>query len=292
MRAILRVILLKIKYLDIHNNFVENMKRNPELMPNTVRKYSNLIRELIDQYGIDPSVDSLNKFITIKCRKRQLAVKYAIKKYLKFRWRENLYIQLVRAKGKNSIKKKTFLSRDEAKDIIKSINKLDHRLIAKIQYFTGARASETIAIEKKRIFHETNENRIRIDIIGKGGKARSLYLDSSIYPEMHDFLIKPGNYLFLNNETGFKSDEEKALKVESFYKRYYESIKGAAEDLGLTLATHDWRRSFADSLKKSGTDIIEIKKAMGHERIETTERYFKDDPEAISKTMLKHQKGI
>jgi len=87
--------------------------------------------------------------------------------------------------------------------------------------------------------------------------------------------------------------------VQTYYKRYYESIKEAARECDLEMSTHDWRRSFAQQLRdmkdEKGNNIIsvyDIKKALRHEKIETTERYFKDEPENIAKTMLRHQQGI
>ena len=57
------------------------------------------------------------------------------------------------------------------------------------------------------------------------------------------------------------------------------------------MVTHDWRRSFTQSLRQANVDIVEIKKALRHSRIETTEMYFQDDPKTIAETMLKHQRA-
>jgi len=193
---------------------------------------------------------------------------------------------------KHSKRRKTYLSRVQAVDLINSINNPAHRLIAKIQYFTGARASEVITIKKTDIFMEQEHKRIRIDIVGKGDKKEPIYLKDDMHMEIQPLYITDNHYLFLKNHEESWTPKLFRTKTESYYKRYSESLKKGAKECGLSLSTHDWRRSFTQSLKNQGADIIDIKKALRHESIITTERYFKDDPESIAKVSLRHQQGI
>lgn len=280
------------QYLSVFQNFEKNLKSNPELLASSVNVYLQTIRELIDKYGIDPSVEQLNEFIAYKTRRRQPGAKYAIKHYLKFRWREELYYKLVRAKIRTPKVRKTFLNKQTAMNIIKIIDDKKHRLIAKIQYFTGARASEIIPIRKTQVKKEAEYNRIKIDITGKGQKPRPIYLEDSIFYELIELSHNVDLYLFLKEKQLITNEEVLTTKTHSYYKRYYESLKQAAKDHDIDMGTHDWRRSFANSLRKEKVDIVDIKKALGHSRIETTERYFENDPESIAETMLKHQKAI
>ena len=281
-----------MKYLDTIRNFELKLQRNPQLMQSTINAYIQIIRELINKYSIDPSVEQLNEFIAYKSKKRIPIAKYAIKHYLSFRWRNNIYYQLVKPRIRKASVKKNFLSKEEAKTIINAIKKSDHRLIAKIQYLTGARASEVISIKKSNIHVERKYKRLRIDIVGKGDKIDPIYLDEGYYYEINQYILKKGNYLFFDIFFDELTEKQKMTKMESLYKRYYESLKNAAMETNLNISTHDWRRSFAQSLKEDGVDILDIKKALRHESIETTEKYFKDDPENIAKTMLKHQQAI
>ena len=281
-----------MKYLDIVNNFQLNLSKKPELMPSSVKTYVKQIREMVDRYGIDPTIPQMNEFIAEKCKKRQPQVKYAIKHYLKFRWKpKSIYFELDSTKIRHPIRKRNYLSRTQAKDVIDSIDHEEHKLIAKMQYFTGARASEIISIKKDYILHESEFKRIKIDIMGKGGKVDPIYLADNLWIELQPYMLNNGIYLFLKNCDNL---DEMILrtKIETYYKRYYESLKEAGHNIGLDIATHDWRRSFAQSIKQSGVGIEDVKRALRHSRLETTERYFKNDPEDIAKTMLKHQQGI
>lgn len=281
-----------IKYVDILGNFKIKLKNNPELMPSTVKIYMKLIKQLTNNYGMDPSIEQLNEFIAIKCRKRQPVVKYAIKHYLAFRWRKNIYINLVKAKKRKSVRKKTYLSKKQAMEVLDKIKKPEHKLISKIQYFTGARASEVISIKKTNMFHETHYKRIRIDITGKGDKIEPIYLVDNIWHEIQPFFLSKSQYLFIKDDGEELDQERLRTKTETYYKRYYESLKEAVRECNLDMATHDWRRSFTQALRDGGADIFEIKKALRHESIETTQAYFQDDSETIAKITIKHQQGI
>ncbi len=290
-----------MKY-DVLNNFERNLKNNPQLMYSSVRVYLKLIIELTNKYGIDPTVEQLNEFIAYKCQKRQASVvQAALRYYIKFRWRNwpKIYTELVKAKARPVAKKKNFLTKAQSTDIINSMSNSEHKLIAKIQYFTGARASEVISIKKSNMVHEKEYKRIRINIVGKGDKVNPIYLTDNLMIDLQLLLIRKGVYLFLKLEDVELSDEDLRRKTETYYKRYYDSVKQAAKNCDLNISTHDWRRSFAQALIDMKDDegkelfnIYDVKRALRHERFETTERYFKDDEGKVAKTMLRHQTGF
>ncbi len=294
-----------MEYLNVLNNFHTNLKNNPQLMPSSVNTYIKIITELTNKYGIDPKINELNQFIAYKSKKRQgSVVQAALKHYIKFRWRNwpNIEQQLVKSKQRPIARKKNFLTKQQSLDIIGAIGNEEHKLIAKIQYFTGARVSEVISITKDNMDHEREYKRVRIDIIGKGDKPNPIYLTDNILLDegMQPLIHRDSKYLFLKNHKILLSPEILLKKVETYYKRYNESLKEAAEECGVhNMSTHDWRRSFAQSLRdmkdnkgKEIFNVYDIKKALRHERMETTERYFEDEPEKTAKIMLTHQQGI
>lgn len=56
----------------------------------------------------------------------------------------------------------------------------------------------------------------------------------------------------------------------------YGVVRGAGERVGVKIAPHGLRRSFVTILRRQGTDLRAIQKAVGHESITTTERYDHD----------------
>lgn len=279
-----------MKYLDQMINFEKNLDKKPNLMPSSVKTYVKLIRELTDKYGKSPKVEELNLFIDEKCNHRQPMVKYAIKHYLNFLWRDKDCALLIKPTIKPTKRKKTYLTRTQAIEVIDSIENKEHRVVAIIQYFTGARASEAISIKKNNVIHEKEQKRIKINIESKGGRLEPVYLSDNLFFDLQPYMIGEGDYLFLKYNGD--SDKKERVKVETYYKRYYESLKKAAIECDIDMATHDWRRSFAQSVIKEGASIYEVQRSLRHKDTNTTIRYIEDDPEQTAATMLKHQAGL
>ena len=276
-----------MKYLNRIINFEKNLDKKPNLMPSSVKTYIKLIKELVNKYGESPTVKQLNEFIDLKCKNRQPMVKYAIKHYLNFLWRNKDYILLNKPITKPTKRKKTYLTKNQAIEVINSISNKEHRVVAILQYFTGVRASEAISIKRENLIHEREQERIKINIESKGGKLEPVYLSDNLFFEIQPFLIIEKKYLFLNQS--ILNEKEQRNKVECYYKRYWESLKKAAIECDIDMATHDWRRSFAQSIIKEGASIYEVQRSLRHKDTKTTIRYIEDDPEKTATTMLKHQ---
>jgi len=272
--------------------FKDHLENNPKLLPSSKNIYYKAIKELDND---NPTIEQLNRFIAIKCSKRQYHVKYAIKEYLRFLGREQEYIQLVQAKTKEPIREKVFLTRQQAQSIIERLIHPKFKVIALIQYNTGARASEIIGIDKRRItiekYPEGNQDRerIRIMIKGKGDKPRYIYLLMSYWKYIKPFYDKCKRYLFIDEEalTYF----EYWPRVETMYKKYHNELNSASKAQGLNIGTHDLRRSFATELRKTG-EIEEVQQALGHKDINTTIKYLKKNNEQVAESMLSHQKDF
>jgi integrase len=280
--------------MDKLQEYTRKLENNPIYQYGTINVYRNAIQELISTYGEDPSLEQLNSFITIKCKKRQPYVKSAIKEYLELLGRENEYSKLVQAKIRPPIREKHFLSRDNLFNIIESIEKPLYHTIAKIQVSTGARASEIITIEKRRVRKEEYEDkdhnkkeRIKIILKGKGDKPRPIYLRPEMWKLIEPYYNQSKKYLFLNGVDDL-SESRVWNKARTQYKRYLEILQDAAKECNFDITTHDLRRSVANL-------IGEIRKAqlvLGHADMRTTEKYLSDSSETISDIMLRHQEGF
>ena len=229
-----------MKYLNVKENFKKYLENKTNLMASSINVYSKIINKFVETYGIEPNLNNLNEFIKLKCSNRQPVVKYAIKYFLKFRWKhKNIYKQLTKAEVIPTIKKKHLITESQAMDIIHCIKKDNHKLIAKIQYFTGAKACEIISILKDNIVLESEDKRIRIDVIGKGDKINPIYLIDNLWPEFKLYIVNDGPYMFIDSDKVLNNGILRK-KIDTYYKRYYESLKEAANNLGLDMATHDW----------------------------------------------------
>jgi len=50
-------------------------------------------------------------------------------------------------------------------------------------------------------------------------------------------------------------------------------VKQYAEKCGYQLAAHDLRRTYAKLARKGGADLMQIQLSLGHQTVQTTERY-------------------
>jgi site-specific recombinase XerD len=133
---------------------------------------------------------------------------------------------------------------------------------------TGARASEFLSINANDI------NQARGDILirqGKGRKPRTVYIGKQSKRALRRYL-------------NHRRDECAALWVTQprcgSERLGYDGLRGIltrrAEEIGGDKPSpHDFRRAFALSMLRNGTDIFTLAKLMGHEGINVLQRYLK-----------------
>lgn len=271
--------------------FEEYLKDLP-LQESSKKAYYKIVKELLATVeGI--SIEHLNHFIAVKCSNRQPHAKYAIKKYLECMGKGQDYLQLHKALIKQPIKDKVFLSKEQVYKIINCIKNPMHKSIAICQYNTGTRASEILTIRKQRISKQKINDMevIRINVRGKGDRPRYVYLLAEFWKYIEPYYSNCRDYPFLNDKNNPIPYLSFWDRVETSYKRYYESLKSAAKECGFNLATHDLRRSFANDLRKE-TDIYQVQKTLGHKDINTTTKYLEVRSEDIAGAMLHQQNGF
>jgi len=133
---------------------------------------------------------------------------------------------------------------------------------------TGARASEFLDINLADI------NQARGDILirqGKGRKPRTVYIGKQSRRALRRYLK-------------YRRDNSPALWVThprfGSERMSYDGLRAVltrrASDAGVVVPSlHDFRRSFALSMLRNGTDVFTLAKLMGHEGITVLQRYLK-----------------
>lgn len=271
--------------------------QNKGLSESSAKIYWSAIKELLAKYGDNPTIDQINSFIIYKNNKRQPHAKYAIDHYLVVNGREDECKLLPKVKLRNPMKQKHFIDKCKIMEIIENIENKKHRLIAKLQINTGARASEILSINKNKIRkHIVNDRNIaKIRVKGKGDKYRTIYINEALYEELLILCNNVRDYPLLERDKeGFWKGEPIPYlgfwtKVENEYKLYWLSLKKAAMKCDINIATHDLRRSFADLIRLNTKDIYKVQRALGHSDISTTARYFDNKDDEIADTMLSFQ---
>jgi integrase len=158
----------------------------------------------------------------------------------------------------------------ESMKVVEKIEKLDHKLAAKIQCEGGTRISESTHIKAEQLRGMGKdpynaEDRGVVKIQGKGGAVREIYLSPKTYKELSDHLKKNSTFHVSN-------------------RSYTDSIKEAAARAGQAYTgTHDFRHTWAQNRFKELADLgygerqclAGVSVDIGHVRPDITEVYLK-----------------
>jgi len=245
---------------------------NPKpLMPTditqeVVRQYRLYINRLRDRKGEELKKTTQNYHI--------LALRSFLR-YLAFQGIESLPPEKVSV-AKQGDRQITFLESDELSTILNSpditkISGLRDRAILEVFFSTGLRVSELAALNFSDISFERNE----ISIIGKGRKARVVFLSDEAIYWLDQYMKNRG---FPKKDENEKTDDPLFLskKGERLTVRSIERlVKGYAVKAGLSknVTPHTLRHSFATDLMMAGADIRSVQSLLGHSSITTTQIY-------------------
>lgn len=147
------------------------------------------------------------------------------------------------------------------------------KAILEVLFSTGLRVSELTKLDRDKIDLDRRE----FGIIGKGGKARVVFLSQRAadwlirYLNERDDHFKP---LFIRHKGKVEPttpDEKMRLtprSIQRMVKKYSHKMK-----LPVEVTPHVMRHSFATDLLMAGADIRSVQEMLGHKNISTTQIY-------------------
>lgn len=188
-----------------------------------------------------------------------------VNKYLEFLKQDKLKLKIIK------IQQKTFLENvisDADYKFLRNKLKKDGRMnwyfIVRYLAATGARVSELVQIKVEHV------NSGYIDIYGKGGKVRRIYIPKVLCKETTMWLKEGGiesGYLFLNRFGVKITTRGIAHQLKIFAKEYDMDLK--------VVYPHSFRHRFAKNFLEKYNDLALLADLMGHENIETTRIYLR-----------------
>src|SRR3990172_7142209 len=147
------------------------------------------------------------------------------------------------------------------------------KAILEVLFSTGLRVSELVRLDKDRVDIERRE----FGIVGKGGKARVVFLSTRAVKWLDDYLkarndrFKP---LFIRHKGKIDQttpDEKVRLtprSVQRMIKKYGNKMK-----LTVDVTPHVLRHSFATDLCMAGAAVLTVQEMLGHKNVSTTQIY-------------------
>lgn len=164
-------------------------------------------------------------------------------------------------------------SQKEVKAILDAAGNPKHSCMLALAYAGGLRVSELISLKVRDIDSERMVINIRQ---AKGRKDRIVMLSEKLLEMLRQYyrLYKPAEYLFEGQMGGMYSTRSVQKVLSAAKKKAGVKKKGSV---------HALRHSFATHLLEGGTDILSIKKLLGHKSLRTTMIYTHVSNEHISK---------
>lgn len=276
-------------------NFEEWLKTR-DLREGSVYMYVSAVKKFLfeasrKELAID-KIDTYNDFIfehSIKKRSNYMydALKLFIKHYYEKDGKTSgaLIRALIKPKVVDPKKHIHYLDDDTREQVIKLIKDYKHRIMARVQNYTGVRAGDILRLKRGTISYEAYQDKVvvmRIDFEGKGGRNFIKWIfDPKVQMEIDLFLkgnLIDTEYYFLERRTSRYYAPTFYNHVYNNYQRYLKDLKQALDFYGIEYkqwATHDFRRAFARNVWNQTRDPIVLKEMLNHAQFDTTLRYLR-----------------
>jgi site-specific recombinase XerD len=256
--------------------------------PNTLQRYREALGWIVRDIGDQPVASlHLGHVLALRrkmedrgCREaRMAAILNALRSLLKF-CRSVLRLRTIDPREvripRMPKRDVAYLSKEEVQRFLDSIippaesweqvshSRLRFRALVEVLLGTGARISEILSLDRSDVSLEHREAKI----VGKGNKQRTLFFTERSLEWLGRYLAK-------------RQDDERPLFVGSGERRLvYDAVKTAFQRfeqrsaVGKTITAHILRHTMATTLLFNGCPIGHIRALLGHERLDTTCRYY------------------
>jgi site-specific recombinase XerD len=234
----------------------------------TVRKYRVYLANRVDQKGLTLKRVTQNYYVI------------ALRSFLRFlikndyKTLEPSKIDLPKAESR-SLK---FLEKEQVDRLIIACDTakeegLRDRSILELLFSTGLRVSELVRLNHNQV----NLERKEFGVIGKGGRARVVFISDRAADSIKRYLEKRKDrfmplFIRYSGRVDEQNNGEKmrltARSVERIVKKYVRKAR-----LPVDATVHTLRHSFATDLLINGADLRSVQEMLGHKNISTTQIY-------------------
>jgi integrase/recombinase XerC len=266
---------------EIVRNFKETLKLDNK-SKNTIKSYGrilNQLEEVINKNFSQLNMLDINKFKSYMNNKDYshstislylMCIRSFIKFMHEYEIIENDFSGNIKTPKKpKTVEEKKYMSMDEQLKLIKHLNQLNnnktnqtHRLVLILILTTGARKSEIAKLKPADIDFEN-------DIIllnGKGEKQRYASLYQPIKEDLKKYIEK---YSTENLIFTYGGKQMSHTTINGMLEKHLE-LAGLDTDY----SPHDLRHACASAMFNNGASLEEVKMALGHESISTTEKVY------------------
>ena len=294
-----------------------NEKKTLNLSNNTLMNYKRVLDSFYQFFALKESEDAINSLydidrdfileylnskgdIAVNTKNLHITVIKSFLAYISENNSDNIDItQNLKALTAKSVKRESESLSKEEEAVLegymhkplkkKTFLQIRNKLLIKLLYYTGVRASELLSIKLKDINLLEEEGVFKIYILGKGSKYRYVYIKQNV---IEDDLQYIQDYLFTdeimieNNKEHFIAVTQKGrvmhraelyIMLDRLYKKLYIKKRGV----------HMLRHTFGKRMVQKNVNLSTIKEMMGHENIQTTMIYARSDERSMIEAVWK-----
>lgn len=262
--------------------FLEYARYELNFSPQTIKKYGESLKYFIRDIGDKPVEQyEVQEFVHLKKMMMERGnsetyisgVVYAVRSFLMY-CKSFLNLNVISPKQirppKRFKREVVFLTKEEIETFINTINinkwnGFRFRVLVEVLLGTGMRIGEALSLNRKMIDWEKREAKI----IGKGNKERTVFFTKTSLDwitkllerrkDIHEAIFvtrKPINRLDRNDIWRFFDRHRKLARIQK------------------KLTPHILRHTVATNLVFNGCPIVHVKEILGHERLDTTCKYY------------------
>ena len=267
---------------ELLEGFLEYSRYEVNFSPQTIIKYKDSLRSFIRDIGDKPvSQLEVQDFVKLKrmmmergvSEARIASVVYAMRSFISY-CGNFLKISTLNPKQirppKIFRREVVYLTKEEIERFIKTIDtkvwyEFRFRVLVEVLLGTGMRIGETLSLNRKSINWEKKEAKI----IGKGNKERRVFFTDRSLHWLRRYMEwrKDTNEAVFVTKTPFNR-----LNRDDVWRFFDRHRKLAKIDKKLT--PHILRHTVATNLVFNGCPIVHVKEILGHERLDTTCKYY------------------
>ncbi len=240
----------------------------------TQDSYEYAIVDLTREYRVSPdqlSQDQIQAHLDRLIRERHAAWSTVNVRYTAYRCFYGELLKRTRVefalppRGR-SRRKPVVLDRVTVRRILEAPQNLKHRALLTLVYGSGLRVSEVVTLKPHHIESAADRMMVRVEQ-GKGRKDRYTILASHSLKLLRDYWRQyhPTDWLF----SGYDRACHMARGTAQLIYHHACDAAGIKNAHGI----HSLRHAFATHLLEQGTDLLVIKRCLGHSALSTTAQY-------------------
>ncbi len=263
---------------------------------------SDIDSELIHKYRVNLNRRKSSKSVDGYKKSTQKTFMVAIRAFLKYLIVEvglNVVPPDRIILGKEADRVPNVLNDDQLENLfsVQDLNKLSgvrDRAILETLFSTGLRVSELVALNLEDINLKSGE----FTVVGKGGKARIVYLSDSAKnwirrylstrrDEFKPLFIRYSGKSMEENDVDGESLRLTARSIQRMVKKY---VKRSG--LAVDATPHTLRHTFATDLLSEGADLRSVQELLGHSDVSTTQIYTHITDKRLKEVHEKFHKDV